>query len=160
MCVLTNITFRINTPQVIRETFEDEVVIVNLETGSYYSLDNVGAKIWELIEAGRSEVTIAAAIVHQYQGDDAEVAQAVARFLQELQQEELVLAAAQATAEATICASDGTLTNQPKPPFIPPRLHKYTDMQELLLLDPIHEVDATGWPNSQATTANEHRIQL
>ena len=25
-------------------------------------------------------------------------------------------------------------------------LTKYTDMQELLLLDPIHEVDATGWP--------------
>ena len=26
-------------------------------------------------------------------------------------------------------------------------LGKYTDMQELLLLDPVHEVDEAGWPN-------------
>jgi hypothetical protein len=25
-------------------------------------------------------------------------------------------------------------------------LERYTDMQELLLLDPIHDVDQTGWP--------------
>jgi hypothetical protein len=31
-------------------------------------------------------------------------------------------------------------------PFVAPVLDKYTDMQELLLLDPIHEVDASGWP--------------
>jgi hypothetical protein len=29
-----------------------------------------------------------------------------------------------------------------------PVLNKYTDMQDLLLLDPIHEVDERGWPNS------------
>jgi hypothetical protein len=26
-------------------------------------------------------------------------------------------------------------------------LQKFTDMQELLLLDPIHEVDERGWPH-------------
>jgi hypothetical protein len=31
--------------------------------------------------------------------------------------------------------------------FSRPILTKYTDMKELLLLDPIHEVDETGWPN-------------
>jgi hypothetical protein len=25
-------------------------------------------------------------------------------------------------------------------------LNKYSDMQELLLLDPIHDVDDAGWP--------------
>ncbi len=38
----------------------------------------------------------------------------------------------------------------PTPPTIrtyaTPTLSKYTDMEELLLLDPIHEVDAQGWP--------------
>jgi hypothetical protein len=29
-------------------------------------------------------------------------------------------------------------------------LIKYTDMQELLLLDPIHEVDETGWPEKES----------
>jgi hypothetical protein len=26
-------------------------------------------------------------------------------------------------------------------------LERYTDMQELLLLDPIHDVDESGWPH-------------
>jgi hypothetical protein len=30
--------------------------------------------------------------------------------------------------------------------FIAPVLAVYTDMQDLLLLDPIHDVDEIGWP--------------
>ena len=31
-----------------------------------------------------------------------------------------------------------------------PIIEKFTDMQELLLLDPIHEVDEKGWPHQAA----------
>ena len=44
--------FRINRPQVICETFDDEVVLVNLDNGHYYSIDKVGADIWAFIESG------------------------------------------------------------------------------------------------------------
>jgi hypothetical protein len=30
--------------------------------------------------------------------------------------------------------------------YSPPELSVFTDMQELLLLDPVHEVDDAGWP--------------
>jgi hypothetical protein len=30
---------------------------------------------------------------------------------------------------------------------VPPVLERYTDMQELLFLDPIHDVDESGWPH-------------
>jgi hypothetical protein len=30
-------------------------------------------------------------------------------------------------------------------------LQKFTDMQDLLLLDPIHEVDESGWPRVPQT---------
>jgi hypothetical protein len=38
-------------------------------------------------------------------------------------------------------------------PFEPPILERFDDMQELLLLDPVHEVsDEEGWPaRSEAT---------
>jgi hypothetical protein len=35
-------------------------------------------------------------------------------------------------------------------PYAAPTLQKHTDMQDLLLLDPIHEVDETGWPSVKA----------
>jgi len=30
--------------------------------------------------------------------------------------------------------------------FAPPELHTFNDMNDLLLIDPIHEVAETGWP--------------
>jgi len=30
--------------------------------------------------------------------------------------------------------------------WVAPRLEKFTDLQTLLLLDPIHDVDEQGWP--------------
>jgi hypothetical protein len=32
-----------------------------------------------------------------------------------------------------------------------PLLRKYTDMRDLLLLDPIHDVDEQGWPVRKLT---------
>ena len=37
------------------------------------------------------------------------------------------------------------------PAFVTPELHKFTDMQELLLVDPIHEVTEEGWPLRNTT---------
>ena len=35
-------------------------------------------------------------------------------------------------------------------PFVAPELKRYADMQDLLLLDPVHDVDEKGWPNALA----------
>ena len=40
-------------------------------------------------------------------------------------------------------------------PFVPPTLEKYTDMQDLVLLDPVHEVDERGWPHAQAAAQSD-----
>ena len=32
-------------------------------------------------------------------------------------------------------------------PFLAPVLDKFTDMEAMLLLDPVHDVDEKGWPN-------------
>jgi hypothetical protein len=42
--------------------------------------------------------------------------------------------------------------------FTHPQLQKYTDMQELLLLDPIHEVEESGWPATACGSASPARL--
>ena len=37
-------------------------------------------------------------------------------------------------------------------PFVTPTLSRYTEMQDLLLLDPIHDVDDSGWPRRAPET--------
>ena len=41
-------------------------------------------------------------------------------------------------------------------PLAAPVLNKYSDMQDLLLLDPIHDVDEeAGWPTNKPNLENE-----
>lgn len=45
---------------------DDEIVILSLRSGGYYSLQNVGASIWELVGEPRRIAEVRDAIVAQY----------------------------------------------------------------------------------------------
>ncbi len=141
--------FRINSPKVIHETIDGETVIVNLDSGNYYSLDNVGAGVWALIGGGLPVHEIIRDIARRYIGEREEMDQAIHQFVGQLQEEGLIV-----TDESHVNSSepgsgtqDTTRAMEGHPVFETPALHKYSDMQDLLLLDPIHEVDDTGWPS-------------
>ena len=81
-----------------------------------------------------------------YAGDAEHIRAGVDALLAELLAESLL-----APAECISAGAPGVDSNERSagelPPFMPPLLEKFTDMADLLLLDPIHEVDAeTGWP--------------
>jgi len=138
--------YRINSPGVVHETFDDEVVIIDFDSGSYYSLDASGTVVWNLLQGGATVPGIVSEMARRFEGEQAEIAQAVKELVVELEQENLIVpdgvGEPEATAEAIDVASEGS-----KPALATATLQKYTDMQELLLLDPIHDVDETGWPN-------------
>jgi hypothetical protein len=131
-------------PHVMHETIEQEVVVVNLETGTYYSFDGVGAQLWDWMGgAGCTEATLVATAQARFRGDASAIAEAVRAFAAQLREEQLV----------RVVAADGTAAAAGVPvagdamPFVAPVLQKYTDMETLLLADPVHEVDeAGGWP--------------
>ena len=45
-----------------------------------------------------------------------------------------------------------SLASSTRVAFEAPVLEKYTDMQTLLLVDPVHEVDDRGWPHEAPST--------
>ena len=146
----SSVRFAVSRPQIIQETFDDEIVIVDLDSGSYYSLGKCGADIWNLAEKHASVAEITAQIAASYNLETAQIASAVEALLQQLQDETLLMPLP-ATKNADIEYSISGLTlNSSGETFQTPILQKFTDMQELLLLDPIHEVDAAGWPNIKA----------
>ena len=135
--------------KVIHEIFEGEVVIVNLESGSYYSLRNTGAAVWNALMRGASQTDIVAQIAQNYIGERALIEQGVNQLLSEMQTEGLI---APVTAERANAASAAPIAPPaPTENFQAPVLEKYSDMQDLLLLDPIHEVDDAGWPVAKKT---------
>ena len=132
-------------PQVIHETIDGEVVIINLESGNYYSLRGTGAHVWEAIASGMYVSDIADHLVAAFDGLDAPPD--IAAFLDQLEREGLI---ARSTEPVASTVAPPSPANGKRAAYAPPVLEGFTDMQELILLDPVHEVDETfGWPRSK-----------
>ena len=143
---MSNQRFRVNTPTVTHETIDGEAVIINLDSGNYYSLVDVGSFIWDLVGKGASASEVQNLILQSYQGNATDIDRGVQELLAQLQQENLIVPFDGVGEAVDLASSVPSNNNHEKPSFNPPLLHKYSDMQELLLLDPIHDVDETGWP--------------
>lgn len=139
--------FKVNSPQVTHETIDGEAVILNLDTGSYYSISSAGAVIWGLLDAGASIGRIVKTIATSYTGDSQEIETGVYALVEKLEQEGLIIANNGTGGSGTEEAETSAQQSEKPSRFEFPNLHKYTDMEDLLLLDPIHDVDDAGWPN-------------
>jgi hypothetical protein len=143
---MNNQRFRVNTPTVTHETIDGEAVIINLDSGNYYSLLEVGSFIWGLVEKGASASEVQNLVLQTYQGNATDIDRGVQELLAQLQQENLIVPVDGAGEGFDLTQEGPSNNNHEKLSFNPPSLHKYSDMQELLLLDPIHDVDDAGWP--------------
>ena len=122
---------------------DGEAIIVNLDSGAYYSLRETGSAIWNLLEQGATLPQVIDQMARQYHGPVEAISASVHALASELQAENLIVPAAQ----PAVPFPASPTANGNRLPFQPPILEKFTDMADLLLLDPIHEVDeAAGWP--------------
>ena len=137
--------YRVDPRKVAHETIDGEVIMIHLLIGSYYSLRGAGADIWESLASGRDRAETLAFLEQRYEGEPELIARTVDDLVKQLQEEELV----EPAAEGAPAASGGPLAAvAERKPFEVPALEKYTDMQDFLLVDPIHETDETGWPST------------
>ena len=138
----------------VHEAIEGEVIIVNLDKGLYFSTDGVGASIWAMIVAGRTADEILLWAKDALDAGDV-VAGDVAEFLDDLRENELVRDVAE--------TPEGGDFDVPAAPatYEKPTLNVYADMEELLLLDPIHDVsDDAGWPHAAPEHPRGEELQV
>lgn len=134
--------YRVNAPKVIHETLDGETVIVNLDSGAYYSLEQAARAAWLAFAAGATLAETAEHLAKEFCGQRAAIEAETGVFLADLIKEGLLV-----PGEITVAPILGE-TEKGRPAYKAPVLGKYTDMQELLLQDPVHEVDAAaGWPH-------------
>ena len=142
--------YKINSPQVITETIEGEAIMINLGTGNYYSVGGSGADVCSWLEDGIAVDQIVEGLATKYDGPIETIAASLERLLDDLEREELIV---------PVDGSGGTSPQAPRAgavvqrPFVAPKFEKYTDMQDLVLLDPVHEVAEQGWPHVQSGAA-------
>lgn len=134
----TDIYYKIMEHKVAHEIIDGEAVVIHFDTGNYYSLNGISSQLWQWLAARATRSQILAA----FQPLSPAQIQSFDDFMDSLAAEEVV--------EKT-SAEPGQQPSFPLPvgqvPFELPEFVKYNDMQNLLMSDPIHEVDETGWPH-------------
>ena len=144
--------YRINEPDVSAEVFETEVLAINLGSGHYHSLREAAVPLWRLLVEGHSVDDAAALLSTQLSVPASEIlADSLALAANLVERAVLVKASAPAMPVDPTAAAAPAWLGEFKPPYIKPVFDTYTDMKDLLLVDPIHEVDVSGWPHQPAS---------
>mgnify|MGYP000921843570 CR=1 FL=1 len=138
--------YGIDPNNVIFEAVEAELVVINLKSGCYYSLNETASGIWTLLIDGYSANQIGEFFARHDSSGAEGVLDAIHRMIREFLREDLIHpmdspplpgAAPPATALTSSRA------------FHPPVMTKHSDIQDMLALDPIHEVTDLGWPHKK-----------
>jgi hypothetical protein len=133
--------YTVNRQQVVDEVIDGEAVMINLVTGCYYCTNAVGALVWQGVTQGASTEQIATALSATFDGAPTDVADQVSAMLQRLEAEGLVV-----VGEPNPAAS--LQFERPDTAYAAPDVEVFNDLNDLLLLDPVHDVDPAGWPHA------------
>jgi len=139
---------------VVAEEIDGEVVIVNLRNGNYYSLTQSATLIWAGIQEHASVVQIRERIAQRYRGDTYAMNRDMDELIRALEGEQLIrrLPDSGASAPNAATVTDGVPATA-QIAYLPPIFECFTDMGDLLLLDPVHEAEeGKGWPHGKGNT--------
>lgn len=121
---------------VVSEAFDGDIVVLDLDSGRYFSFSDSGCAFWEALVEGIAPRAI-------LRDGDIYTAEDVQNFLQQIVEFRLLVAV---TEDATSELSDAIATklSDAKEQL---EISVYDDLADLFLFDPIHEVEEeAGWP--------------
>jgi hypothetical protein len=126
----------VNSSRFPHETIENETILFDAETGHILLLAGFASVLWSHLVGGAQLEELCEAVAFRF-GSDAGAA--TRTFLNDLR-----------TAEILVPSNEEARTGAPPSPwpseFTAPLLERYDDIAKIIAMDPIHEVDATGWP--------------
>ncbi len=136
-CINSAQRYRINAPAVIYDRGAGQTVVINLLTGHYFRLDEASTALWDRLETAPSP----AALIDSC-SNAGDLAARLPAIVDELHGHGLI----------TAVDADGPQPEQATGPwtFGGFALESFTDLEDILGLDPIHEADPTaGWPQAR-----------
>ena len=146
-------TYVLNDAKMFSDIADGIAIVINSETGIYYGMNGFGTAVFENILNGAATEDILAAI-QAMPGAPEDSAARLESFVAVLINYEILLpgaGAGEVSLDAAIAEADGFALD----------VQEYSDAQELLLADPIHEVRTdTGWkPEKDALETDEKELK-
>lgn len=128
-------SYTLNEEKMFADITDGIAIVINSETGIYYGMDELGTAVFEQLIKGVSEEKILNAL-QKLPNAPTDTAEKLEKFITDLLKKELIVSSDETAAECTLnTPEEFSLT-----------LSEYSDAQELLMADPIHEIkEDTGW---------------
>jgi len=129
--------------EIIFENYDDEMVLLNLPAGIYYTLDRVGGdSLLILLSASTLEAALVA-LKQRYSTPVAEISEGLGGLITSLLQAGIVVPRKDEETGIDVA---------PVPPlsavpFTIPHFEQFNDIEDILKFDPVHEVTESGWPS-------------
>ena len=77
--------------RVLVQRADDQWILLDVESGQYYALDEVSGRVWDLCDGSHSVSTMVAALCQEYDAQAETVQEDVLAFLGEMAEEKLVV---------------------------------------------------------------------
>jgi len=124
--------FRPREEEVASKVIDGEAIIINLANGVYYSMDKVGALVWERLQAGYTLDDVIRSVTAAYDVSPEHAESNVVELVEVLLQENLVVTSENGSSHSAEVIAE----QEDKLPYELPKLNIYRDMGDLLALDP------------------------
>ena len=140
---MLNKMYKINESKAISETIDGETIIINLETGYYYSVNKTATIIWNEIQKNNPVKNISHIILNHYEVDTDTAEKSIAEIISLFLKDDLIM-----ELDSNVSPDvQEQQTSMVKQKFIIPWIERYDDMARALTSDPDHDVNEEGWPH-------------
>lgn len=134
---------RVRREDISAERLDGDVIAINLSTGAYFSLSGSAADVWTAATSGApAEVWLA--VLDATYGEPIPRAH-VDSLISSCVEHGLMEAVAPSTKEPPELPDDFA-----RGQWVQPTFEVFTDLQDLILVDPIHDASDLGWPRTTA----------
>jgi len=137
--------YAVASKDIVFESFDGEAVVLDLSTGNYFGFSDSGSRVWQALSSGIA----AQSLVGQSAGGATIGLAEIEGFISQLLEFRLLAPLPDTPARAI----SGELLAELAQTSEPIKVEVHDDLADLILVDPIHEVEEPqGWPVVKQTS--------
>jgi hypothetical protein len=135
--------YKPNDAEVASKVMDGEAILINLSSGTYYSMDKTASFIWSLISLQYDSEEIINKVSEIYNVNTDNIKKDIENLIENLINEKIII-------PSDAAARSGDFTELPEnADYKKPELNIYNDMKDLLALDPpMPRLDDIPWQNN------------
>lgn len=131
--------YKLNEEKMFYDVADGVAVIIDFTTGIYFGFNSFGTAVIDALLSGADEKLLAEALLKK-SGCPADIENTVAVFSAKLLEKEILV---KCDGEPSTVEIKDEFLNE----GFDPEFEEFSEVQDLIMADPIHEVDASkGWP--------------